>query len=260
MKYHTFSKHVLFRKEANSIFICDCKRLLDFKVDLIYEKFLFSLEKGIKNIKKEYKSLFSDLNKLKMLTILEIKSLPSERFNEADNLLKKELFHEPRPRSYEFLKEKFQAYPQYFIGAFLDNELVGIIQGFPREDYLLLSELAIITRMRRRKIGSKLVKEFEKVAKSEGHSKIKLGGADHAGDFYISLGYRPSLFIQIKEDNFSSDVEEVLRSEKIIKKENKEGIIMIEIETRDANIDKLNIIKKKIKVLSVQYLFTKFLL
>lgn len=60
-----FTKHVRFRKEKDCIFLCDCKRLKDFKVPLEYWNILLKLKIGLrnKNLSDKESLLIADFNK-----------------------------------------------------------------------------------------------------------------------------------------------------------------------------------------------------
>lgn len=61
MKY-VLNKHIRFRKEEGYILLCNCKRLLDYKLPVEYFNFLKSLNKGIEieNINKENLTVLKD--------------------------------------------------------------------------------------------------------------------------------------------------------------------------------------------------------
>ncbi len=148
---YTLSKHIKFRLEKNKVLLCNCKKLSDYKVPKHYYKFLLKLKHGIEKEKltiKE-KKLFSDLKKARCITTLTFRPITKKEFEKAHVLLEQELFkHVRRTRSKKFLFEKYKKNPFFFIGCFLGKELIGVIQGFPREDYLLISELAVSAKFR----------------------------------------------------------------------------------------------------------------
>ena len=145
----TLNKHVRWRKDKNQILICDCKRLIDLKMPFEFEKIIKKIERGInKNeLNNKERLLFSDFEKLKMISNLEIRQIRKNEFQKAMEIRINELKEGFRNNS--FLLQKFKEFPQFFIGVFLDNELIGIICGFPRDDYLLISELAIDSKFQR---------------------------------------------------------------------------------------------------------------
>src|SRR3989338_8575484 len=192
----TFNKHVKWRKDKNWIFICDCKRLIDFKLPLIQEQFMKKLDGGVeeKTLTKEEKMVFDDFKKMKMLSNLKIARLTEKNFKEPIRILDNELGIK-KVRNAKFLHDKFKEFPQFFMGIFHDKELVGLICGFPRDDYLLMSEIAIDSRFHGRGYGENLVREFEK--KAYKYKKIHAGAEDNAIGFYKQVGYKPFLLIQV---------------------------------------------------------------
>ena len=60
------------------------------------------------------------------------------------------------------MSKKFKKFPEFFIGMFLDEKIIGVIGGFPRGDYLLMSELAVDSKFQGKSLGKKLVKHFDK--------------------------------------------------------------------------------------------------
>lgn len=246
----TLSKHTKYRIEDNEILICQCKELLDFKLDFKFLCALKKIDRGLKFsevLSSEEKILYNELNKIKALVELKIKSLNQKNYSKAYKLLDKNL---KLTRTKKFLVEKLKEYPQFFKGLYLDNELIGVIQGFPREDYILLSEIAVDERFRNRGFGHLLVKEFEKNV----HGKIKVGAQENAVNFYKSLGYQPSIFIQVKKKNWDLSK---LKGYRIIYQISFENIIGFEIECKEVNLDLLDQLNKKFNPISVQYLFTK---
>ena len=164
---YILNKHVKWRKEKREIFICNCKKLIDLKVELGFENTLKKFEKGFseEDLSKKDILLFKDLQKLRFLSKLSIRSIKEEEFSEAMSLLDREL--KGRVRTNEFLYKKFKIFHRFFIGIFIDKEIIGLICGFPREDYLLISELAVDSRFRNRDYGRKLVESFEERAKQK---------------------------------------------------------------------------------------------
>ncbi len=89
----TLKKEVKWRKDKKAIFICDCKRLSDLKIDLKYEGFLKKLSSGvIFDLLDDFeKRLFLEFKKMNLLTDLKIKTLPEEDFEKAMEILDNEL-------------------------------------------------------------------------------------------------------------------------------------------------------------------------
>ncbi len=250
----TFNKHVRWRVDKKDIFICDCKRLIDLKVPLKFKEVMGKFSDGLneRDLKGKENLLFSDFTKLKFLCNLEICQIKKDEFLEAMGILDKGL--SKRVRDNKFLSEKFEKFPEFFIGIFLDNEVVGVICGFPREDYLLISEIAVDSRFQGRGFGTKLIKCFEEVA-SHNYKKINVGAQDDSIGFYNSLGYKPFLLIQYKKGDYS--VNEFIKNFKIKKKRTGNNYVMLDIEIDKPDLNLLRRYKKKYPKAYFQYIFSK---
>jgi N-acetylglutamate synthase-like GNAT family acetyltransferase len=159
-----------------------------------------------------------------------------------------------RVRNRSFLKRKFDANRRFFLGLFLDTDLIGIICGFPRDDYLLISEIAVDSRFRKRGFGRLLVKEFENVAKRARHARIHVGAQDKVIGFYKSLGYKPFLLIQFKEKDYSLDD---FKKFNILRKRHIAQGAILEVESKTSNLKKLKNLRKKFPKAYFQYIFAK---
>ncbi len=259
------SNHLKFREEKDSIFLVDCKRLRDFKLGKEFLPVLNKFKSGfypsdIKSV--EEKSLFRDIKKIRGFVSFSIKPLVSAEYKSVYLFIQKTLFSNKeilQPRTYRFLLSKLKKHNSFFLGAYIGKTLVGIIQGFPREDYLLLSELAVVKEFRGRNFGRLLVQAFEKQAVKKDFKKIKLGAQDESIDFYKKQGYAPSILIQTRKKNSKTRLGQLLKKYKPISiKENKD-IMIIELECPKKNtpLEVLDKLKKEFNAFSTQYLFTK---
>ena len=139
------------------------------------------------------------------------------------------------------------------MGLFLDKELIGVICGFPREDYLLMSELAIDSRFHRRGFGRRLVTAFEKIAKGK-YKQINVGAEDKVIGFYKSLNYKPFLLIQFKKEDYGLDN---FKKFNILRKRKDKEYIILDIKTKKAELKLLDKLRKKYPKAYFQYIFTK---
>jgi len=183
---------------------------------------------------------------------LEIRQIKPNEFNDAIKILDKELGNR-RVRSRSYLSKKFKEYPKFFIGIFFDKGIVGVIGGFPREDYLLMSELAIDSKFQKKGFGKKLVKKFEEIAKKR-YNQIRVGSEDKVLGFYSALKYKPFLLIQFKSKDYSYDD---FNNFKIIRKYNFKGYLTIEAKIIRYNLELLNKMRKKYPKAYFQYIFIK---
>ncbi len=255
----TLNKHVKWRKDKETIFICDCKRLIDLKIPFKYLEFMEKTWRGLEKEKlsDEEKRIFSDFERMKLLSNLEIKKIESKNFNNAIKILDEEL-GKKRVRNKEFLFKKFKEHPEFFIGAFLDNELIGVICGFPREDYLLISELTVLSKFQNRGFGKKLVEKFENIAKQKKYTKINVGAEDKSVYFYESLKYRPFLLIQFKKGEYSKEYFKDLDLIREYEYDNNQYVAM-EIKINKCDTIFLSKLRKKYPQAYFQYIFTKSL-
>lgn len=188
---------------------------------------------------------------------LTVKTISEKNYPSADKLLETELYHGKRPRTYDFLVEKLHDHPELFLGLYLEEELAGVVQGFPRHDYVLMSEIAVDIRFRGRGFGTQLIKAFEDKAKALGYKKIKLGAQDNAVNLYLKNNYIPSLFIQLMDDKADDALKKLKKNIINITKSN--GMTGIEIAIDRVDMNELNSIKAKFSPESAQYLFSKTL-
>ncbi len=183
---------------------------------------------------------------------LEIRRIKPKEFNKAIKILDNEL-GKKRIRSKNYLSKKFKKFPEFFIGIFFDKKIVGVIGGFPREDYLLMSELAVDSKFQGKSFGKKLVEQFEKIAK-ERYNQIRVGAEDKVLGFYFALGYKPFLLIQFKPKDYSY---EDFNKFKIIRKYEFNKYKTIETKITKYNLGLLNKLRKKYPKAYFQYIFTK---
>jgi len=193
----------------------------------------------------------------------QVRPISVDEYFLADNFLEKHLYriyNGNRPRSYEFLLDKLRENPELFLGLYLDNELIGVIEGFPRDDYLLLSEIAVDIRFRHRGFGTLLLREFENAAKRLNYSKIKLGAQDDAVSLYLKNNYFPTLLIQISDSK--SEYKTVMdylnkNNIRVLDEKRLDKVVAIELIVKKIDFELLERFKKLFNPISIQYLFTK---
>ncbi|MBU2576147.1 MAG: GNAT family N-acetyltransferase [Nanoarchaeota archaeon] len=246
----TLKKQVKWRKDRKAFFVRDCKRSIDLKLALEHKPFLKKLSCGVNEneLNEVEKAIFLEFKKVGFLTSLEIRNIPFRDFYLAMKILDEELGAK-RVRDSEFLKEKFKEFPEFFIGIYLDNELIGVICGFPRDGYLLISEIAVDCRFQRRKFGEMLMGKFEEIG-FEKYDKINVGALDSSIEFYKSLDYKPFLLIQFEKEVYGredfSDFEILRFCQR-----------SVEIGIKDCSLRELNRLRKIYSKASLQYIFTK---
>ncbi len=246
----TLKKQIKWRRDKKALFIRDCKNSLDLKLPLENEPFLKKLFCGVnfEELDETEKLIFLEFEKLGFLADLELRELSSENFSQGMDILDSELKVE-RIRDSDFLKNKFEKCPEFFIGIYLESEIVGIICGFHRDDYLLISEIAVDSRFQKRNFGKKLVMKFEEVGFKK-YDKINVGALDNSIEFYKSLGYNPFLLIQFEkgvycEGDFSNF--EVINS----------SDSSVELKIKNCNLGELQRLRNIYQKANLQYIFVK---
>ncbi|MDO8622623.1 MAG: GNAT family N-acetyltransferase [archaeon] len=251
---YTLNKHIKWRKDKNNIFICDCKRLIDLKLELKFEDFMVKINKGIdpKELNEIDRLIFSDFKKLNLLSLLEIRPVKKNELLKSFEILDRNI--RKRQRNNNFLLNKFKRFPNLFIGLFLNNEIIGIIFGFPREDYLLVSEVTVDNKFQKRGFGTKLINYFERIARENYYHKINVGARDNAINFYKHLDYTPSLLIQYLKKDYS--VKDFHEMDIIHVKLDKEYQIL-DVKSNKTDLINLEHLRKIFPKAHFQYIFTK---
>ncbi|MFH1431331.1 MAG: GNAT family N-acetyltransferase [Nanoarchaeota archaeon] len=252
---NTLNKNVKWRVDNQCVLICDCKKLVDLKIPLKFKKIIEKFEGGVnkKDLEHKEKLLFADFEKLNLFSNLKIRSITKKEFPYAMKILDKEL--NVRVRDNNFLFKMFKKFPQFFIGIFLDKEIIGIICGFPRDDYLLISEIVVDSKFHKRGFGKKLVKKFEKIEYQK-YKKIHVGAEDNAIGFYHCLGYTPFLLIQYKKGAYSLND---FKKFNILKQSENKGYIILDVAIEKLNLNLLKKLRKNYPKAYFQYIFMKFL-
>ena len=251
---YCLNKHIKWRVDNEKILICDCKRLIDLKTSLTFKEVIKKVEEGVKkgSLKNKERLLFQDFEKLGFLSKIEVRKINKNEFSKAMDLLDRELGTE-RVRDRKFLRNKFIKFRKFFIGVFVDNEIVGVICGFPREDYLLISEIAVDSRFEKRGFGKRLLRCFEETAR-ESYKKINVGAKDNAIGFYQSAEYKPFLLVQFRKGEYAS---EDFSQFNVLRSAQKGKWILLEIKVKKCDLNTLNKLRKKYPKAIFQYIFTK---
>ncbi len=115
------------------------------------------------------------------------------------------------------------ARPNWFRGAYLDDELIGICCGHEREPgAVVLQSIAVMVEHWRSGIGSLLIRDFEATVFSAGITKISLASASDqpTESFYLKNRYRAThvlLFVAPDFEEPSPD-QGLPRPEKVVDK------------------------------------------
>jgi GNAT superfamily N-acetyltransferase len=118
---------------------------------------------------------------------LAIRNLCEDELKHVRQLLA-QIFKENSLPSEDTMLEKYKKYPSLFIGCFHEKEPIGTVFGWPEPDILVVKALAVVKSHRRKGIGTKLLKYFEKAAIKERFESIVLGARWKAVPFYLHYG------------------------------------------------------------------------
>lgn len=95
--------------------------------------------------------------------------------------------------SLESLQEQRKAYPDLFIGAFIDEALVGVAIASDDGRKGWINRLAVIPEARRHGIGTAMVEECERALRTRGRGvfSILIEGVNQASeDLFLGMGYK----------------------------------------------------------------------
>jgi len=95
--------------------------------------------------------------------------------------------------SLESLQEQRKAYPDLFIGAFIDEALVGVAIASDDGRKGWINRLAVIPEERRHGIGTAMVEECERALRTRGRGvfSILIEGENQASeDLFLGMGYK----------------------------------------------------------------------
>jgi ribosomal protein S18 acetylase RimI-like enzyme len=95
--------------------------------------------------------------------------------------------------SLESLQEQRKAFPDLFMGAFIDETLVGVAIASDDGRKGWINRLAVIPEARRHGIGTAIVEECERALRTRGRGvfSILIEGENQASeDLFLKMGYK----------------------------------------------------------------------
>lgn len=92
--------------------------------------------------------------------------------------------------SFSYWKKKYVKYPKLFVGGYEGKKLIGICVGRPRGKEVVLTSIAVNSKYQKKSGGKKLLRYFEKQAKTLGKNRISMGSAKNVVKFYAKSGYK----------------------------------------------------------------------
>ena len=125
--------------------------------------------------------------------------------HELDALHELEVDYCESGESAERIRERYARYPDLFVVAVLDSEVVGEVSGFPRDGEVTLKAMSVLHRHQRRGIGRQLITAFEQSAARYADT-VNLASGEEAEPFYLACGYRPqSLMVGMHTADLPAD-------------------------------------------------------
>ena len=158
-------------------------------------------------------------------------------------------------RTYSYIRRHYRKASDLFIGAYMCKELIGAIFGYKIRNYVLIGELGVKEEYRRQGIGSSLVSELLNRAKKLGVKYIIAGSTEEAENFYLNIGFKPYLFVQVMSENLPKNFKSVgFRVIGMSRRKNSVGLLI--------SVDKISSIDKErakriFNAYNVLYLFEK---
>lgn len=102
-------------------------------------------------------------------------------------------------RTIDGIDDNYHGSSFLYHGAFLENQLKGIVIGWPNGT-LTIQAIAVSEESRRKGIGSRLLKAFEDAARDHGYEKYALGAVWEAVPFYLANGLECFANVNLKVD------------------------------------------------------------
>lgn len=185
---------------------------------------------------------------------MEIKKLPEKDLDEAYALDKKYV-HEDS--TLDEFKKFYQENPKLYVGCYEEGELIGLVYGSTKEDFVILNSIAVRGDYWRKGIGSKLLKKFEEQVKKLNATKISVVAAEGwVENFYLKNGFElVAFFVQIKKNKLPKDYKKF--GYKIVKEKEDMDKKILFIETKELSTKDRETIRKKFNAEQVNYLFEK---
>ncbi|MBM3230643.1 GNAT family N-acetyltransferase [Candidatus Pacearchaeota archaeon] len=189
---------------------------------------------------------------------MQIKTISSNELKKADEFQQKILNPEnkARYRTFGYIKRNYLKNPSLFVGIYDNSHLAGLIFGYVKRENVLLGEMAIDKEYRNRGLGSKLLSFFEGQVLKINKKKIILGARENAERFYLKKGYKPILFLQIKNSDVPKNYKK-LTNYRIIKETNYKDAKRISFEVKQVSDYLKNKLVKIFHAYDGIYLFEK---
>lgn len=127
-----------------------------------------------------------------------------------------------------------------------------------KEGKITLGVMGVSRHHRRKGYATKLIQEFEEICKNKGIKQISLGAKFRACPLYISLGYKPSLMVQVFDFATIEDIKKQNKYDLVNKQEMHSdgyGFVFFEVEKVEERYIKY--FEDNVKTSQAQYVFEK---
>ena len=156
-----------------------------------------------------------------------------------------------------FYREHAQLTPSLLIYVEQDGKVIGCVLGSIDEDHVLVGPVAVATEKRRMGVGTAMMQQIEKEAKSLGQTTLILGALQEAEGFYVQCGYRPNLLIQFPETGQAEPLKQLNRKYPIIWEAEEGKWTRIMLATLQVDRELQEAYEKKFPSCNTQYVFIK---
>ena len=155
--------------------------------------------------------------------------------------------------------EQLAKTPSLLVLAEQDDRICGCVLASIEDDHVMVGPVAVAEDLRRRGIGSAMIREVETRAKEIGQSTLILGAAEEAEPFYLSCGFQPNLFIQLPEPDSVGRLESLNEVYEIAWKAEQEGWSRLMLRTPEIAKPLQQKYEQEFPTCYTQYVFIKHL-
>lgn len=165
-------------------------------------------------------------------TLKEVYYFISSVFYEETVINKEEYYYSMEER-YNEMVDQYRKCHDFIFYIEENSKIVAAITGKNQEkDKITISLLAVSRHHRRLGLGRTLMLEFEKRCLQHNITKIDLGGRLRACPFYLSLDYKPTLMLQVKDNVTIAKIKEIKSNLELIYEDQTDtnGIVMYKVD------------------------------
>ena len=114
------------------------------------------------------------------------------------------------PRNEVYYTRQHAIAPDLLLGAYDNNELIGVLLGGLETNQVLIGEFYILPKYQKQGIGRQMLRRIEANILKYGVHRVYLGADPAAEIFYLKNDYTPELFVQITGNNARTDIESLV--------------------------------------------------